>query len=202
MSTVLCIFTREPVLGAVKRRLAADIGDAAAFDAHKRLLDDTLERLANVEGMVSELWVAGSAAAMADQVPPGIAALREQCPGDLGVRMSDALATSLIRAPRALVVGSDCPGIDATYVSLAAVALASHDVVLGPAEDGGYGLIGTRVRDPAVVKTLFHDIPWGTDRVLASTLHRARAMSLSVDLLPEIWDVDDVAGWRRYLDSR
>ncbi len=200
--STLCIFTRAPVLGAVKRRLAAEIGAAAALRAHCELLQHALRQLSGLDGVATQVWVAGPAAAVTPLLPAGIDALRTQCDGDLGTRMCDALRRSLAETPRAVVVGSDCPDLDGAYVVQALAALDACDVVVGPAEDGGYGLIGVARTVEHNLPVLFEGVPWGTDRVLEITLERAAAASLSVTQLREIWDVDDAADWRRFLAGR
>lgn len=195
---VLCIFARVPARGRVKRRLAAGIGEGAALEAYITLVEDTLTRLARVPRVAGELWV--------DDVPDDLCRrwarrwrlpLQGQRGGDLGARMNHALCAGLTAAPRALVVGTDCPDIDAGYVLAALDSLQGHDVVLGPAADGGYGLVGAR----RPVPELFDDVPWGTAEVLSATLAAAAESGLAVALLPEIHDVDDAADWQRYLDS-
>lgn len=196
----LCLFARAPELGRVKRRLAADLGPQAALDAHERLVREALQRLAGVPGLNTELWLAGSPAAALQRWPEaGDLPLRCQCGGDLGARMLHALRDSLQRDARALVVGTDCPSIDGAYVQGAAAALAHADVVLGPAEDGGYGLIGARRAVTEQLDSLFRDMPWGTDRVRHVTLERCAAAGMRCVELERIWDVDTLADWRRYL---
>jgi rSAM/selenodomain-associated transferase 1 len=196
----LCIFARAPELGRVKSRLAASVGDAAALAAHGRLVEDTLARLAHVPGITARLCIAGDvnhgqvqAWSRAWQI--GVAA---QCSGDLGQRMDHALRQTLATCDRALLVGTDCPGVDAAYVTAAAQALVSTDLVLGPAADGGYGLIG--LRSPQL--PLFRDMPWGTDLVAQLTLERAAFLGLTVTVLQTIWDVDTEADWQRFLQLR
>jgi len=197
--TRLCVFARAPVLGGVKRRLAADIGDAAALAAHIQLTEDTLERLAAVEGLETELWLAGEADA---HVRRWLGAwqlrLRRQQGSDLGQRMANALARCHADGFQGLVVGGDCPPVDAAYARQAAEALGEADVVLGPALDGGYGLVGTRQPLPQI----FLDIPWGTNAVLQATLERIEEAKLSVRLLEPIWDVDTASDWSFYLQYR
>ena len=132
------------------------------------LVEDTLARLARVPGVASELW------------------LRCQPNGDLGARMHGALLASLSDAPAALVVGTDCPLIDASYVVAAVAALREHDVVLGPAEDGGYGLVGVNRPAPG----LFEGIDWGGPAVMAQSRARARTLGLRHIELAPVWDVD------------
>jgi len=196
----LCLFARAPELGRVKRRLAVDIGDQAALAAHERLVRDTLQRLGAVPGLSTELWLVGSVAAARRRWPEAARIpLRVQCGEDLGARMHHALGDGLQRAPRALVVGTDCPGIDATYVQGAAAQLEEADVVLGPAEDGGYGLIGACREVAHRLAPLFRDVPWGTDRVRDITLERCAAAELRCVEPAPVWDVDTLADWQRYL---
>jgi uncharacterized protein len=193
---VLCIFARAPVLARVKTRLAAALGDHAALAAHVTLVESSLDRLAHVEGLVTELWLDDAAhpAARRWSARWGLP-LCQQAGSDLGERMNGALEACLARGAAGIVVGTDCPDIDAAYVTQAAAALNDHDLVLGPAEDGGYGLIGARRRVPEEV---FAGIAWGTPAVLEQTLEQARAAALTVACLPTIWDVDDAGGWARF----
>jgi len=194
-STRLCIFARAPVLGGVKSRLAASIGEQAALDAYLRLTEDTLARLAAVPAVRTELWLDGPANSMVAQwcrrwrLP-----LREQVGENLGVRMYDAMMDSLAADERGIVVGTDCPPVDAAYVARAAAALRHHDLVLGPAEDGGFGLVGLARPAPG----LFAGVAWGGPAVLSRTLANAIAAGLQVCLLPQIWDVDTFDDWRRW----
>jgi len=145
-----------------------------------------------------ELWVAGDPAhpALRQARAPGGARPRRQVGADLGERMHHALGTALARAPRAVLVGSDCPALDAAYIEEAFTALATADLVLGPALDGGYVLIGARRLD----RRLFDGVPWGTGEVLAQTLARAAALHWEVALLAPLRDIDrpeDLAAWGR-----
>ena len=108
---------------------------------------------------------------------------------DLGAKMSRTIELTLQRedANAAVVIGTDCPALTADYLQKALDALSSGvDVVLGPAEDGGYVLIG--MGQPH--STLFSTIDWGTDRVMAQTLEAIGACGLSYQLLDTLWDVD------------
>lgn len=197
----LCLFARAPVAGRVKRRLAAVIGDREALAAHQRLVADCLERLAGSRRWNTELWLAGPECEALSAWPRIHDITRRAQKGDdLGARMHDALVSTLAAHDRALVVGTDCPDIDGAYVAAAFDALDGADVVLGPAEDGGYGLVGARRAAGRRLLALFTDMPWGTDRVFEETLARCRDTSLSVATLPVIWDVDTAADWRRYLE--
>ncbi len=196
----LCIFARAPVLGQVKTRLAETIGKQGALQAHERLVSDTLDRLADLPGIQCELWVVG------DTDHPVIGhwrtgrslTLRKQVGDDLGERMAHAISACLEAGCLGLIVGSDCPTITAGYIRQAAAALDTHDLVLGPAEDGGYGLIGLRVPAPE----LFTGMLWSTAEVFADTVARANCLGLSWTALETLWDVDDERGWQRFLALR
>lgn len=182
----LALFAKAPVLGAVKTRLAVAMGAGAALETHRRLLLETLARLAPGRGAFApELWLAGPLAAGAAwrRCLP----VRQQPAGDLGTRMAAAFADGVT-----VLVGSDVPELAPAYVEAALDKLAEADVVIGPTADGGYCLVAMREPRPA----LFEDIPWGTDAVLAAT--RAAAGERALALLEPLWDVDDVADWRRW----
>jgi rSAM/selenodomain-associated transferase 1 len=193
----LCIFARAPVLGEVKTRLGKTIGEQGALAAHQQLVQLALSQLARVPGLDSQLWIAGSVD------DPGVVRWSRQWQlpvfaqqgDDLGARMQHAVDACLADQSLALVVGTDCPAITAAYVSAAIGVLERCDLVLGPAEDGGYGLIGLRKPAPE----LFNDMQWGSDGVLARTLERASKNGLSYQMLETIWDVDEASDWFRFL---
>jgi rSAM/selenodomain-associated transferase 1 len=190
------VFARAPVHGQVKTRLAATIGEDAALAAHETLVTSTLVRLAGVEEYTLTLWLAGDTGNVTVQgwaARFGVPVLQQRG-DDLGSRMSSALGHMLESASRALVVGCDCPAIDRDYVLEAFGALEKNELVLGPAEDGGYGLVGLKREMPE----LFEGIAWGTSGVLDATLRKAAALELSVAVLRTIWDVDTAADWERF----
>ena len=192
----LCVFVKAPEPGRVKTRLARHLGVAAACRAHEALVAHVLDRLAGCT-LRKELWVAGDAG------HPQVAAwsrrlgavVRVQPQGDLGVKMHAAVTACCAVGQPALIVGSDLPEIDVPYIERAAAALAAHDLVLGPVEDGGYGLVGLKAPAPL----LFSGIAWSTPAVLAETRSRADQLRLSVAELPTTWDVDGIDDWRRFL---
>ncbi|MFU8815752.1 MAG: TIGR04282 family arsenosugar biosynthesis glycosyltransferase [Pseudomonadales bacterium] len=195
----LCIFARVPRRGRVKTRLAAKLGEDAALAAHVALVEDTLQRLGRISEAQSELWLDDEPDATCRRWAERFELpIRRQAHGDLGARMHGALLTSLAVAPSAMVVGTDCPLIDGAYVAAAVAALSAAEVVLGPAADGGYGLVAAR----RPVPQLFSGIPWGSAVVLEATLAAAQRAGIEVALLPEIWDVDTPADWQRYLRLR
>jgi len=196
----LQIFAKAPVPGAVKTRLARAIGNAEAASVQAQLIERTLAtavaaRAAGTVGAV-ELWCAP------DTDHPAFAswherfgvALMRQVGADLGTRMRNALGNALASGTHAILVGSDCPPLDADYLACAARALADHDAVLGPAEDGGYVLIGL-----ARPVDAFDGIAWGEPSVMAATRARLAEQHATWHELPVLWDVDreaDLLRWR------
>ena len=193
----LCVFARAPTLGFVKSRLAAEVGPTEALAAHTELLEGTLERCVSPAHYQTELWIAGPETdnpVVADLIRRFGLDLRAQWGDDLGSRMWNALEEKLKIGARVLVVGSDCPDIDRDYVLQGFGALDQADVVLGPAEDGGYGLVGLRT----AARELFLSVRWGSDDVLQTTLERAERGGFRVRLLKRIYDVDTLSDWQRY----
>jgi hypothetical protein len=185
---VIAVFARAPVLGRVKTRLAAAVGDALALDVHQRLLDRTLAVVGRVTGADCELWL-DTACDSYNAVPQ-----RLQPAGDLGTRMLAVIEDIARRGCAAIVLGSDCPVLDTDYLLRALERLAHHDVVLGPVEDGGYILIGMRAPHPE----LLLGMRWSHPRVAADTLARAQLAGLTVGVLEPLWDVDDAADLARW----
>ena len=186
--------------GAVKTRLAADIGAGPAADLYRLFLETLLrrfsdcadgrvlaftpaERQAEFEALASHAWLA-----------------EVQCEGDLGARMAHHFARALSRAERAVLIGSDSPDLPLRFMDLAFELLACHDVVLGPTTDGGYYLIGLRQRVPAI----FEGVDWGTSRVWTQTVSCLDRLGIGYAQLPQWHDVDtavDLAHLHRQLSE-
>jgi rSAM/selenodomain-associated transferase 1 len=183
---------KHPVPGRVKTRLAAALGDETACALQRAFLLDLADRLRALPYAVTWAFWPPSApfAALI-----GDARCRPQSGSDLGDRMVAAIEAEMAEgAGPVVVLGADVPHVDLACVEGAVRALAGHaDVVLGPALDGGYYLIGVRAAAPA----LFQDVPWGTDRVLRATLRRAERLRLRVTLVAESFDIDHVSDLAR-----
>ena len=206
----LVIFTKAPVLGQVKTRLARAIGDAAALAAHITLVEDTLGRLAHHFGR-TQLCVSDDSQSRED--PKACNNLvREWAESfglevasqhgvDLGARMYNAFEVLFSQGiSRVVLVGTDCPGIDAVYVEQAFSQLSTSDLVFGPAEDGGYGLIGMQAGALHAAAPIFGDLPWGSSTVLEVTRSLLSQAQLKWSELAPIWDVDECSDWQRYQD--
>lgn len=190
----LLVFARPPELGRVKTRLAADIGDEAALAIYRQLL-------AHTRGVVLPLaahktvWLAeaGPAADPTDGWP-GFEQ-QPQPPGDLGEKMQAAFAHSFAwQAAAVVIIGTDCPGLTTEHLEAAFKALTTHDVVLGPATDGGYYLLGMRQLWPS----LFQHKAWSTATVRADTVADVQQLGLRLHLLPELSDLDTGADLRAW----
>ena len=192
----LVLFARRPQLGAVKRRLAADIGAVGAHRFYRRTLRDVAWRLGRDRRWQTWLAVTPDSAAGATGVwpAPRDALIIGQGAGDLGTRMARPLHE--FPPGPTVIVGSDIPDIEVTDISAAFGALGRNDLVFGPAADGGYWLVGAR-RRPSVPRNLFANVRWSSEHALADTLANVPAMC-RVALLAERSDVDDGAAWRRW----
>lgn len=204
----LIVFTRYPEPGRAKTRLISVLGREGAAELQRRMTEHTMRAIGALMGrrpLALEVRfdggrVAGSPVGeglMRKWLGAGVR-YRHQGAGDLGERMARAFdETFEERTERAVIVGCDCPGITADLLERAFDALRGNELVLGPAGDGGYYLIGLRRRQPR----LFAGIPWGTGAVLERTLAAARGLGLSVRLLDVLDDVDrpdDLPVWRRF----
>lgn len=189
------VFLKAPRPGLVKTRIAASLDGEAAAGIYRVLLDRTLVALHGRRDVELRFTPDGADAEIQPYLRPGWT-MRGQGEGDLGERMSRAASEAFKAGTRRVVfVGTDCPTLTGEDVVDAFDALGDADVVLGPAEDGGYWLIGLRQHAPV----LFREIPWSTARVLAVTEARARAAGLSVGILKAMADIDTLEDWRRWL---
>ena len=184
------IFAKAPTPGRVKTRLTPALGESGAAELQRQLIERTL-RTAMAAGLGTlELWCAPGPddpffTACAERHGVGLQAQGE---GDLGMRMARALESALAAGSPALLIGCDCPALTAAYLREAAAALAGgNDAVLGPAEDGGYVLIGL-ARSP--LAQLFEDIAWGTASVMQETRTRLARGNWRWHELAPLWDVD------------
>tara|TARA_R110002110_G_scaffold415612_7_gene652269 strand:+ start:79831 stop:80457 length:627 start_codon:yes stop_codon:yes gene_type:complete len=189
----LVIFARTPRRGAVKRRLAADIGAGPALAFYRRTLHDVARRLGGDPRWRTWLAVTPDGDALRPGLWPSVpgVGLIPQGRGDLGMRMARPM-TELPPGP-VIIIGTDIPDIAPHHISSGFTALGSHDFVFGPASDGGYWLVGAR-RRPAVPAGLFGDVRWSTEYALADTM-AGLPRHARVALLEVLDDVDDGAAW-------
>jgi rSAM/selenodomain-associated transferase 1 len=190
----LVVFAKAPLLGRVKSRLAAGIGEEAALAFYRTTLEAVLPRLDGGGPWRTSLAVTPDEAVGDEDLWPTATPPRvPQGSGDVGDRMGRFLARAAPGRP-VVIVGSDIPDLAAAHVERAFRALERHDLVLGPAADGGYWLIGASTPPPP---TIFDGVRWSTERARADTLRNAAR--LAVTLVDELEDVDDLAAYRRFL---
>jgi rSAM/selenodomain-associated transferase 1 len=183
----IAVLAKAPVPGFANTRLIPAIGAHAAAVLQERMTERTVATALEANVGPVTLWGAPDAGhdTFLKMVVHHPITLRPQPHGDLGARM---LAATSVAAGPVLVIGTDCPALTAVHLRGAARALRDEgaDVVLIPAEDGGYVLIGTRAPYPQI----FSGIAWSTPRVLPETRTRVIAQRLRLAELPPLWDVD------------
>ena len=186
------LMAKAPVAGFSKTRLIPALGAEGAAALAGRLLARAVAQALEAGLGPVELCCTPDAAHPAFRPHvAGRAGLRlsEQGSGDLGARMARALDRVLEVASRALLIGTDAPGLDAAMLRHAAAALATHPAVFVPAFDGGYALIGLRAPVPA----LFDGMTWSHAQVMQHTRDRLRAAGLDHTELPPVHDIDEPA---------
>jgi len=184
----LVLFTRYPEAGKAKTRLIPALGDAGAAAVHKQLAERTVSVMRE-SGLPIEIRFTGAPQAKFEKWLGADLAYVEQGDGDLGDRLRDESKDTPV-----IFVGADCPDLQPSLLQQAAAALKGNDVVIGPAEDGGYWLIGLA----APHDWLFSDMEWGTDAVLPETLKRLDARGITPALLETLADCDrpeDLGRW-------
>ena len=199
MSTNLALLTvvKFPESGKVKTRLAAAIGDELAAEVYRHFIAQTFASVESLkEATPFVAFTPEEKAAEFQRMFPGEQRWFAQINSpDFGVRLRHAMQTIFQQDyQRVITIGSDSPTLPPAYLKEAAEALTTHDLVLGPAEDGGYYLIGLKSAPAA----LFEGITWSTEKVLQQTLAAAARLGLRVHLLPEWYDIDDLPTLHRY----
>lgn len=185
----IVLFTRYPEPGLAKTRLIPALGPDGAAALHRRLTERTLAQV-RASGLPFEVRTTGGSSALF-AAWLGDTPMADQGAGDLGARMKRA-------APPypAIFIGADAPDISAGHLLAAAAALRRHAGVVGPAEDGGYWLLGLA----RPLDALFQDMPWGTKHVLPKTLSRFREAGVEPGMMPLLADLDRPEDLRRWPD--
>ena len=188
---VVLVFQKNEVLGKVKPRLAAGLGKTRALEIYRLLLDKTYFELGTIS---VPIWTYFSDFIPENPTyPAGNRML--QVGQDLGERMKNAFAENFESGmEKVVLIGTDCPSLEGTHLAQAFEALDQSDLVLGPAMDGGYYLIGMKRRSDF----LFEGIFWSTELVLSQTLALAAAQGMQTSLLPVLEDIDTLEDWERY----
>lgn len=192
----LIIFVKNRIPGSTKTRLAKSVGDEAALQVYDALLDHTQ---AVTAGFLAEKWVFFSEEIEEKSLWSIGYRLAVQQGQDLGKRMQQAFERCFAEgAQRVCIIGSDCYELEPKHLQEAYAALQQHDVVIGPAHDGGYYLLGLQEQQPE----LFQNKIWSTPDVFADTLDDCERLGLSVHQLPRLHDLDDVQDLKRYQQKK
>ena len=184
----IVMFTRWPTAGMAKTRLIPAVGAERAAAIHRRLTERTLDAV-RVAGFVPEVRFTGAAMEAFSNWLGADAHYVHQGDGDLGARLARAAEAAPV-----ILIGSDAPDLSAAHLRDAVAALREHPAVIGPAEDGGYWLLGFRAPSPWA----FDDVPWSTDRVFAITRDRFRERCIephSLVILADLDTPDDLGRW-------
>ncbi|WP_299759360.1 TIGR04282 family arsenosugar biosynthesis glycosyltransferase [uncultured Pontibacter sp.] len=181
----LLLFVRNPELGKVKTRLAASVGPEVALEVYIHLLQHTKQVTQDLP--VDKVVYYTGGINNNDMWPNTKYEKREQMSGDLGQRMQSAFAEAFLEGYTSVVIiGSDCLQLTPEIISKAYQELETHDVVIGPALDGGYYLLGMNCLYPQ----LFQNKQWSTEHVFPDTIQDLQQLHLSCCLLPRLSDVD------------
>lgn len=185
---VFAQMARQPIAGRVKTRLLPYLSPQQAALLHAAMVEHVCTVLCDNAPGVSELWIDGDPQAELFRrcINYGLTEVLVQPDGDLGQRMAHVCRRALAGQAGIILVGSDAPAIDALYLAAARAALEQVDVVIGPALDGGYVLLGMRRFSAG----LFEGIHWGEDTVLAETLGILEELGWTYRLLQALPDID------------
>lgn len=207
----LIVFAKYPRPGKVKTRLVPPLSFDEAAELYTAFLCDSLAGFLQMSSAVDlALYVADGddcerlrrllvAKGVLSESAARMLVMSGQTGESLGDRMAGAFADAFTAGyGHVLIVGSDQPGIPGAFLQEAFSVCDASDLVLGPADDGGYYAIGLKAPQPA----LFHEMPWSRPELYEKTLHAARNASLKVHQLPLWYDVDDAGGLRWLLEQR
>ncbi len=185
--TRVVIFAKAPVAGRVKTRLIPVLGADGAAALAARMLRDTLSQV-RASASAFELCVDPPGSDWPTDLPADVWCT-DQGPGDLGERLARAAERVIAAGESVLLIGTDCPSLDADRLRDAAARLEAHDAVMLPAQDGGYVLLGLSRFDAS----LFADVAWSTDTVAATTAQRIAARGWSLFVGETLRDIDEPA---------
>lgn len=185
----LILFARAPEPGKCKTRLIPLLGKNGAAELHRKLITHCLQQIATLEDTDISLYI--------DEQPEHLffreiqqqhpVTVKQQQGFDLGERMYIAMRDSLKSYDKCVLIGSDCPEMNADYINQAFTKLDDHDQVLGPASDGGYVLIGLQ----KINRMLFQNVNWSHETVLQQSLYNSEQTGYRHTLLTTLWDIDE-----------
>ena len=192
------IFTKAPIKGQVKTRLVDCLSADQIINLYRKMLHEVITTALDSKICPVELRVALDANHdfFLPYIERGVT-IKAQSKGDLGQRLATAFEERLDEREFVIAIGGDCVSIDSKYLLGAAKILSGRqEVVIGPAEDGGYVLMGMKHFIPDV----FQDIPWGGESVLSSSIQKLEQLHIPYELLDLAWDVDTPEDYLRYME--
>lgn len=189
ISKKLIIFSKAPVNGLVKTRLIPSLGKDKATQLHRYMLNQTVLMACSLENTETELHCTPDTKHDFFKILAGKHNIKllPQLGSDLGEKMSHAMKAGLDSAQQCIIIGTDCPSMNPAYIEQAFHKLLSNDVVIGPAKDGGYVLIGAQNHN----HQMFNDINWSTSEVLKKTVKNLDHLGWKYHKLETLPDVDN-----------
>lgn len=183
----ILVFAKAPIPGCVKTRLQPELSPTEAAKLHKAMVLNSLSMVCTSQLAPVELWIDGEHPFFQECIEQYPIKTIKQYGMDIGTRMQHAFNQTLSESDAALIIGTDCPVLEKKHLKSAFAALKSgRDIVLLPAYDGGYVLMAARRIDAS----LFHNISWGTHRVMAQTRHALSRLDWTWTELDTLWDID------------
>lgn len=190
----LLLFTRYPKAGKTKTRLIADLGADGAAMLQKRLTERVLVQIILLKKRFDIATIVHYSEGNTETMTSWLGPMDyvTQVSGDLGQRMHAAFSHAFDGgAENVILIGSDIPDITADLLQQAFTSLLTKEVVIGPSKDGGYYLIGMVAKKASqLLPMLFHEMPWSTKELFATTLNRLDTAGYNVAVLPALRDID------------
>ncbi|GBF50674.1 transferase 1, rSAM/selenodomain-associated [Leptospira ryugenii] len=196
MDESLIVFAKKPILGTVKTRLAKTLGEEVTLSIYRQLLQITFGLMQSIRQKSILYWegeIPEDSLGLGTEFPYAV-----QIQGDLGQKMESAFQNELKKARSVCIIGTDCPEITNEIIDNAFRSLNQYDVVIGPAKDGGYYLLGMK----EMVPILFIDVPWSTNLVFSITMERLNSQNKSVYVLPMLSDLDEESDLNYFIEQQ
>lgn len=193
---LVIVFAKPPVPGKAKTRLIPALGEQGSANFHAHLVRQTLKNVCDSDLWQVQLWAANQSMPEFFNLCANEYSLEihYQQGSDLGERMFHAISESLRQYEKVCLIGTDCPGIDKKLISYTLQQLDTADLLVTPAEDGGYVQIAARTIKPEV----FSNVVWGSNRVMQKTLQNIEQTKLSGIITEPLWDIDIPKDLERY----
>ena len=195
VKNAIIVFQKNAVKGKVKTRIAKDLGEEKALEIYHHLINSTHQVLSQLRGLDIFLFYSDHIETVTWQPAEGKLQLRLQKGNDLGEKMRLAFEEVFGEGySKVLIIGTDCPDISPNILYDAMEKLEKHEVVFGPAKDGGYYLLGLK----KIHEGLFDGIPWSTEKVLELSLDYLQSRKIPYGLLHTLSDIDTAGDWENY----